>query len=152
VSRARVIVGRALAIAVLAIALLYVCDSLYLRFILGGANSAAALGSVQYYPAAQQKNGTVQIYFESPQSETCVHAFFPHYGYNPCWYAKRKTVRLMGRRSSADKITMATRILEINPSTQAPTMAPERLNFVVGHQFECREEEKCESTSRLQPY
>jgi hypothetical protein len=120
VSTTRAIVGRSLAIAALAVALVYICDSLYLRFVLGGANSPAAVGSVQYYPAAQQKNGTVQIYFESPQSENCVHAVFPHYGYNPCWYAKRKTVRLMGRRISADKLTMAVSFLESTPALGRP--------------------------------
>jgi len=120
VSRARAIVGKALAIAALAVALVYVCDSLYLRFILGGPSSAAAVGSVQYYPAAQQKNGTVQIYFESPQTESCVHALFPHYGYNPCWYAKRKTVRLMGRGIIADEFIMAISVLESTPAAENP--------------------------------
>jgi len=120
VSRARAIVGKALAIAALAVALVYICDSLYLRFVLGGANSPAAVGSVQYYPAAQQKNGTVQIYFESPQTESCVHALFPHYGYNPCWYAKRKTVRLMGRGIIADEFIMALSVLESTPAPESP--------------------------------
>ena len=110
----RVIAGWSLAIAALATVLAYICDSLYIRYKLGGANSSAALGSVQYYPAVQQKDGNLEIYYESPQNETCVHALFPHYGYNPCWYAKRKTVRLMGGRIAPDNPVTAAASMELS--------------------------------------
>ena len=31
---------------------------------------------------------------QSPmESESCVHALFPHYGYTPCWYVARRSKR-----------------------------------------------------------
>ena len=87
-----------LAIVVLAAALTYLCDFLYLRLKMANKNSTEAFGSVQFFPATQLKNGKLDIYIESPQTETCVHALFPHYGYNPCWYAKRNQVHVVAQR------------------------------------------------------
>ncbi len=86
-----------LAIVVLAAGLTYLCDFLYLRLKMANKNSNEAFGSVQYFPATQLKNGKLDIYIESPQTETCVHALFPHYGYNPCWYAKRNQVHVVAQ-------------------------------------------------------
>ena len=74
-----------------AAALAYLGDSLYIRREM--ANSAAALGRVRFYYATKLENGKVDIYLDSPQSEVCVRELFPHYGYRPCWYASRNTVR-----------------------------------------------------------
>ena len=78
--------------------LTYICDSLYIGHKMSSGNSGDALGSVQFYPATKLKNGKLDIYIESPQTETCVHALFPHYGYNPCWYAKRNPVHVIAQR------------------------------------------------------
>jgi hypothetical protein len=89
------------AIVLLATGLTYICDSLYIGHKISSGNSADALGSVQFYPATQLKNGKLDIYIESPQTETCVHALFPHYGYNPCWYAKRNQVHVVAQVAPA---------------------------------------------------
>lgn len=89
-----------LGIVVLATGLTYVGDYLYVRYKMAGANSSEAFGSVQFFPATQLKNGKLDIYIESPQTETCVHALFPHYGYNPCWYAKRNQVHVVAQTTN----------------------------------------------------
>lgn len=45
--------------------------------------------TVNHYYAILQKNGKTQLIFDPPQSETCVHALFPHDGSQPCWYLTR---------------------------------------------------------------
>lgn len=82
--------------------LAYICDFLYLRLKMADKNSAQAFGSVQFYPATKLKNGKLDIYIESPQTETCVHTLFPHYGYNPCWYAKRNQVHVVAQLVAPD--------------------------------------------------
>ena|ERR1700690_2510576 len=82
---------------VLAAGLTYICDFLYLRLKMANKNSTQAFGTVQFFPATQLKNGKLDIYIESPQTETCVHTLFPHYGYNPCWYAKRNQVHVVAQ-------------------------------------------------------
>ena len=73
----------------------YLGDSLYIRHEVAGANSAAAFGNVRFYYATKLRNGKYTIYQDSPQNEVCVHALFPHYGYKPCWFASRHTVRVV---------------------------------------------------------
>ena len=31
----------------------------------------------------------------TPITERCVYSLFPHFGYNPCWYVTRHTVRFI---------------------------------------------------------
>jgi hypothetical protein len=89
------IVGSVLGALLVIAGIAYLGDSLYIRHEVAGANSAAALGNVRFYYATKLKNGKLNIYQDSPQNEVCVHALFPHYGYKPCWFASRKTVRVV---------------------------------------------------------
>ena len=73
----------------------YLGDSLYIRHEVASGDSAVAFGNVRFYYAAKLKNGKFTIYQDSPQNEVCVHALFPHYGYRPCWFASRNTVRVV---------------------------------------------------------
>lgn len=91
----RVIAGWTLGIAALIAGVAYICDSLYFQRQMKSANSADAFGNVQFYPATKLKSGKLDIYLESPENEVCVHALFPHNGYNPCWYAKRNPVHVV---------------------------------------------------------
>jgi hypothetical protein len=116
----RRIAGWTLAILAAAVALTYIFDSISVRAKMASNNSSAALGSVQYYPATQLKDGRVDVYYDSPQTETCVHAIFPHYGYNPCWYAKRKSVRLMGRRLAPDNPVATASLARLSLAPQSP--------------------------------
>jgi hypothetical protein len=49
--------------------------------------------TVSSYEAVLQKNGRTEFIFNPPQAQTCVHALFPHFGYEPCWYLQRHTER-----------------------------------------------------------
>ena len=91
----RTVAGWVLGVLLIAGGIVYLGDSLYIRHEVAGANSAAAFGNVRFYYAANLKNGKVTIYQDSPQNEVCVHALFPHYGYRPCWFASRNTVRVV---------------------------------------------------------
>ena len=95
------IAGWLLATLLIAAGMAYLGDSLYIRHEVAGANSAAAFGNVRFYYATKLRNGKYTIYQDSPQNEVCVHALFPHYGYKPCWFASRNTVRVVaGRRGT----------------------------------------------------
>lgn len=43
------------------------------------------------YDAVPQKNGKTQFIFNPPEVQPCVHAMFPHAGFEPCWYLQRHT-------------------------------------------------------------
>jgi hypothetical protein len=46
---------------------------------------------VSRYDAIPQKNGKTEFVFEQPTTQPCVHALFPHSGYQTCWYLSRHT-------------------------------------------------------------
>lgn len=50
-----------------------------------------AYGSVvvNHYYAVLQKSGKTEFIFDPPAPWTCVHALFPHAGWQPCWYLSR---------------------------------------------------------------
>ena len=114
---ARAIAGWTLAVAAFAAGLAYICDSLYIRHRMTGANSSEVFGNVQFYPATKLKNGKLDIYLESPENEVCIHALFPHYGYNPCWYAKRNTVHVVAKNIGAD-VFSESEVLDISRNTK----------------------------------
>ena len=89
------IAGWLLGTLLIAAGMAYLGDSLYIRHEVAGANSAAAFGNVRFYYATKLRNGKYTLYQDSPQNEVCVHALFPHYGYKPCWFASRNTVRVV---------------------------------------------------------
>ena len=40
--------------------------------------------------AVPRKDGKDEFDFGDPETEVCVHSLFPHFGYSPCWYAKKQ--------------------------------------------------------------
>ena len=67
----------------------------YIVFRIRAASNRNAYGTVtvSHYYAVLQKNGKTQFIFDPPQSQTCVHALFPHAGWLPCWYLSRHPER-----------------------------------------------------------
>jgi hypothetical protein len=61
--------------------------------------STAAPGSqtetLTFYYSTRLKNGREQVFYDQPQTEVCVRAVFPHGGRRPCWYARRRPVRVI---------------------------------------------------------
>lgn len=67
--------------------LIYLADGVALHF------RHEPFGSivVSRYDAIPEKNGKTEFVFEQPATQQCVHALFPHAGYQTCWYLSRHT-------------------------------------------------------------
>lgn len=79
--------------AVVVFAAVYGCDYLWVRYRMANPKAGDAFGSVTFYDSTTMKNGKVEVFYDQPQTELCVHAIFPHLGNRPCWYASRRTVK-----------------------------------------------------------
>jgi hypothetical protein len=86
----------ALVIGGLLLAVLYICDYAFVRYKIRHPNLGSALGQVQVYEAARLKNGNFEVFWNQPQTETCVHSLFPQLGQIPCWYASRNNLKIIG--------------------------------------------------------
>ena len=89
----RRILGRTLIGLAVLLGALYAGDALFVRYRMAHEKDGDPLGQVTYYIATMLKNGRVEVFYDQPQIEVCVHALFPHLGYRPCWYVTRHTVR-----------------------------------------------------------
>jgi hypothetical protein len=84
---------RVFIIIALALAALYAGDYVSVRYRILKSRSPFGTLNIQRYYAVKKKNGEPDFYFEQPQTQTCVHSLFPHFGYSPCWYLSRRTVQ-----------------------------------------------------------
>ena len=50
---------------------------------------------VTRYLAVPQKFNKVEYDPAAPVTEHCIRALLPHFGYQPCWYLERHTVRFV---------------------------------------------------------
>lgn len=75
-----------------AASLLYAGDYLYVVHERNHPETGGAVGTVKIQPmyAVPQKDGKAELYLGDPETDTCVHSIFPHFGYAPCWYLNRK--------------------------------------------------------------
>jgi hypothetical protein len=74
---------------IVAVCLVYVGDDLSARFRIPGNRNPLGTVQVDRYYAIPEKNNRVQFLPADPETVTCVHSLFPHFGYSPCWYASR---------------------------------------------------------------
>ena len=70
--------------------LLYAVDYLIWRYKLATGHGPYGTVKVQFYYAIEEKNGKTEYDFQPPQQETCVNSIFPHAGYLPCWYERKR--------------------------------------------------------------
>ena len=84
---------RALKIAILTLLLVYLGDGLSVRYRIPRSRDPLATVQVRRYYAVPRKDGKTELIFDQPETQTCVRSIFPHLGYNPCWYVRRKTQR-----------------------------------------------------------
>ena len=106
--RASFILRRFLLGSVVLLGGLYVGDDLSVRYRMAHARAGEPLDEATFYYATVLKNGRLEVFYDQPQTEVCVHALFPHLGYHPCWYARRSNVRRIARlavRARADFTT-----------------------------------------------
>jgi hypothetical protein len=71
-------------------ALIYLADSLSLRFRIPRREPLGSVTVERYYALHKSKQKTTFMFAE-PEPQTCVRALFPHLGYPPCWYLRRRT-------------------------------------------------------------
>ena len=77
----------------LAAVLVYVGDDLAVRLPIPKSRNPYGTVQIRSYYAIPQKDRKTEFYSGDKETDTCVHALFPHFGYNPCWYLERQKVR-----------------------------------------------------------
>ena len=82
-----------LSILLLLFVSVYVCDYLSVRYRILKSHEPFGVVTVRRYYAIRLKDGKTEYVFAEPETQTCVQSLFPHFGYNPCWYARRKNVK-----------------------------------------------------------
>jgi hypothetical protein len=55
------------------------------------------LETVTFSYATGVKGGKVEVFYDQPQTQVCVHSIFPHQGYKPCWRFDRSHIELISR-------------------------------------------------------
>lgn len=74
-------------------ALLYASDFAWFEYRMRNVKPNNPLETVTFYYATAMKNGKVEIFYDQPQAQTCVHSIFPHRGYTPCWRLNRSGIQ-----------------------------------------------------------
>ncbi len=82
---------QALLFAVLLVALFYGGDYGVLWYRLRTNRQPFGNVQVERYYAVPEKNNKTEFMMQEPENELCVHSVFPHFGFAPCWYARRHT-------------------------------------------------------------
>jgi hypothetical protein len=81
----RILLG---AVAVLCLA--YAIDFAQARLRLAGGGSLGSV-TVNRYSVIHEKNNRMEFNYVGSDQQTCLRSLFPHFGYTPCWYARRHT-------------------------------------------------------------
>ena len=84
---------RILIIALVPLAIVYTSDYVLIRYRMAKNRTPFETVTIQRYYAVPQKNRKTEFYFDQPETQACVHSLFPHFGYSPCWYLRRKKVK-----------------------------------------------------------
>jgi hypothetical protein len=74
------------------LAVVYVGDYGLVHYRAAHKTSKAPFETLTFRPtyAVPRKDGKDEFDFGDPQTQVCVHSLFPHFGYSPCWYAKKQ--------------------------------------------------------------
>jgi hypothetical protein len=76
-----------------AAALIYAGDFLSARFAFPHHRQIYGSVTVKKTYAVLQKNHKEEYYFLPPEVQTCLNSLFPHFGFPPCWYLKRRQIQ-----------------------------------------------------------
>lgn len=95
VDRVPKIAKRALIVGLGAFAIVYGSDCLWVWYETRHPNAGGTFGAVTFYYATPLKSHRVEVFYDQPQTEACVRSLLPHFGERPCWYAGRKSIRLI---------------------------------------------------------
>ena len=77
--------------------LVYAGDFVWFEFRIHTAKANDPLETVTFFYATEEKGGKVEVFYDQPQTEICVHAILPHRGYKPCWRFNRSHIELISR-------------------------------------------------------
>ena len=86
-------IGRYAVIAVIAVALIYAGDTVWLRVRMTNHGDPTGAVQVRVTYAIPHKNGRIEYDRGGTETERCVYSLFPHFGLNPCWYVERHTTK-----------------------------------------------------------
>jgi hypothetical protein len=92
-SRAFRLLKLALVVVILLLVAVYVGDYAVVRVRIAKNRDPYGAVLVRRLYAVTMKNGKPEYFFEPPADQTCVHSLFPHFGYPPCWYLRRRTTQ-----------------------------------------------------------
>lgn len=71
----------------------YVGDYVVVRIRIAKQLAPYGMVQVQRSYAVAMKNGKPEYFFEPPADQPCINALFPHFGYTPCWFLRRRKVQ-----------------------------------------------------------
>jgi hypothetical protein len=78
-------------------ALVYSGDFVWFEFRMHSPKPNDPLETVTFFYATGVKGGKVEVFYDQPQTQTCVHSIFPHRGYKPCWRFNRSGIQLISQ-------------------------------------------------------
>ena len=74
-------------------AILYAGDFVWFEYRMRNVKLNDPLETVTFFYATAMKNGKVEVFYDQPQTQTCVHSIFPLSGYTPCWRFNRSGIQ-----------------------------------------------------------
>lgn len=80
-------------VLIISLGLVWLGDTLYVRHRMAHKTATDPVETIKVTPIYMipRKDGRAELDFGDPENQTCVHAVFPHLGYNPCWYVVRQS-------------------------------------------------------------
>jgi len=89
----KTVIVRAIVGLIAAACALYIGDyaALGIRARIKGQNGV--MENLTVYDATPLKNGRDEVFYGQPETQACVDAIFPHWGYPACWRVRRNPVK-----------------------------------------------------------
>lgn len=85
----KLLAQRLLLITATLLLLVYLADSISVRYRIPNGREQFGSVEVQKLLAVPQKDHKIEYIADPPQAQQCVHSLFPQLGLPPCWYESR---------------------------------------------------------------
>jgi hypothetical protein len=85
----KLLAQRLLLITATLLLLVYLADSISIRYRIPNGREQFGSVEVQKLLAVPQKDHKIEYIADPPQPQQCVHSLFPQLGLPPCWYESR---------------------------------------------------------------
>lgn len=86
---------RGLLLLIGALVVVYAIDAVQVRIRLAMGGSSKAYDTVNVLYATPLKGGNYEIFSDQPEAESCSRSIFPQMGYEPCWYLRRRPIKII---------------------------------------------------------